>query len=87
MNNGVAGTAARERELVELYQELTGASESTARAVYMHMCCRDNEDVDASGGNGIERLSREEPARGALAAGMTAESDWLSATLPVPAGA
>jgi hypothetical protein len=82
MNNGTAG---RERELVELYQELTGASESAARGVYMHIFCREMEDDSL---NGAEKSSagsqkRVAPERRAGYAGNG--EPWVGGIVPVPA--
>lgn len=41
MRAGDKAMAARERSLLHLYMELTGAAEATARSVYAHVCYRE----------------------------------------------
>jgi hypothetical protein len=50
MTNELNGSEAREESLERLYMELTGASESAARNVFMHVCCEDVENGCPAGG-------------------------------------
>jgi len=41
MHNGLNGQVGLESSLIRLYMEITGASESMARSVFMYVCCRE----------------------------------------------
>ncbi|PWU11603.1 MAG: hypothetical protein C5B50_23065 [Verrucomicrobia bacterium] len=43
------GVQAQESHLIRLYMELTGACESVARGVFMHVCCREKRQNPAPG--------------------------------------
>jgi hypothetical protein len=47
MSRGVNGMAADERSLVRCYMELTGVSESTARNVFMFVCCPEEDSTNS----------------------------------------
>jgi hypothetical protein len=51
-----------EAGLVSLYRDLTGASESTARSVFMYVCCRENGNGRATGQNEFGLVSAQAPA-------------------------
>jgi hypothetical protein len=87
MNGGVKGLTAREPSLVKLYMELTGASESTARSVFMHVCCREIEDGNVTDENGINVFREEEAVRESFGWNFGDASGWLRETVatPVPA--
>ena len=44
MKNALNEMAAREQSLVRLYMELTGASETEARSVFMSVCCGEGQE-------------------------------------------
>ena len=71
---------------MRLYIDLTGASESEARAVYMHVCCRQSDDASVSGGTDNETRRWDEPARGSLGAGAKPMDDWFGRAVPIPTG-
>ena len=57
MNGAVNGSEEREEKLVELYMDLTGASESMARGVFMHVSCNADEQVAERNDGGRHELA------------------------------
>jgi hypothetical protein len=57
MNGHADGLAERELSLIRLYMDLTGASESSARSVFMSVCCQEGEADD----RGASIARQEEP--------------------------
>jgi hypothetical protein len=86
MKNGVAELLERERELVALYVQLTGASESMARGVFMHVCCGEGEAASLPEGNGSDVLWQEDPARFSFDRSFEPADGWLGKASTVPAG-
>jgi hypothetical protein len=80
------GLRAHELSLVKLYMELTGASESTARNVFMHVCCRESDDTGMAAINGIDALQPEAPARNSFVSSFESADAWLRYPAPMPAG-
>ena len=64
MSDGVNALTAREPSLGKVYMDLTGASECMARSVFMHVCCREDEDAKVADVNGTDALRQEEAAPG-----------------------
>ena len=85
VNESLNGLAAREPSLVRLYAELTGASESAARGVFMYLCERQREDSVPGGGDGAEAVGLAEPAPEPCVWSAGQAGRWLSWPLPVPA--
>jgi len=46
MSSGFNGMPADERSLVRCYMDLTGVSESTARNVFMYVCCPEEDSTN-----------------------------------------
>jgi hypothetical protein len=80
--NKSAEETVREKKLVRLYMELTGASESTARNVFMYVCCQKPEKA-SNGENGTATAVWEPVQRNVRNA---EGSNWLRAATPVAAG-
>ncbi len=59
MNNGKLD----EPSLIKLYMDLTGAAESSARSVVMHVCSKDKENSEIADGAEMETWRRDERAR------------------------
>ena len=60
MNDEANSAVEREQALVELYMDLTGASEAIARNVFMHLCCNENRAAEATNGmTGLNGASRD----------------------------
>jgi hypothetical protein len=83
-NNGLA---ASEPALVRLYMELTGASESVARDVFMLVCGREvEEQITPFQETAMAPRQREMPERSLLAGASTVTSAGVEGiTIPVPA--
>jgi hypothetical protein len=87
MKDGLNELAAREEELVGLYMDLTGTAESVARAVFMHVCCRADEDstiVEADCGVDAPQVRAERKSE--LRRAGTSPS-WAGSVVPAPARA
>ena len=82
MNDGLM---ARESSLVRLYMELTGASESMARGVLMHVCCKEGDNATLPEACEAGALPQEEPAVGSLGRRVGNGTGWASSVLPVAA--
>jgi len=66
--------------------DLTGASESVARSVFMHVCGREaDQDVPQETCNDL--LAWEEPRRNSLARDRQPTKGWFINPVTVPAGA
>ena len=86
MSDGVNGLTTGEPSLLKLYMELTGASESAARSVFMHVCCCEMEEDSPPEGRGVENLLREEAARFSHTEVLEPASRWISRVETVPVG-
>jgi len=86
MNKDVNGLAVRELPLIGLYMELTGASESAARSVFIYICGRECGDAGMPEDADPDILRWEEPARNTFARDFGEMSEWLSRALAVPSG-
>lgn len=77
----------REPSLVRLYSELTGASESAARSVFMHVCCGNEGNKGQTNEYGIDTVQSEEPAWRWLPRADSDRGEDLAtgAAIPVPA--
>ena len=84
MNSGVNGLAARETSFVRLYMELTGASESMARSVFMHVCEREVECGNPPGEYGINAFREEKAVIAPFRRDVNEASGWLNRTVAVP---
>ena len=85
MSDGVNVHLGREQEMVRLYMELTGASESQARGVFMHLCCRQGEVATLAEAGEIGALPQEEAAVGSLPHRIGNSTGWVSSIVPAPA--
>lgn len=56
-NNGQSN----EEKFIKCYMDLTGGTESQARAVFIHVCCKDEENSD--GADGLKTLQANQPIR------------------------
>jgi len=65
--------------------ELTGASESTARSVFMHVCCQEVEDRNVTEGNEIT-AKRSDKISESFARHFEYASEWFGKAEAVPAG-
>src|SRR5215813_72834 len=76
MSSALNGSVRRELSVVGLYRELTGASESMARSVYIHVCCREESHTPLPEAG---MLGREELLPGSLALSSENARDWFTA--------
>jgi hypothetical protein len=84
MTNELNGSEAREASLERLYMELTGASESAARNVFMHVCCEDVENGCPAREPGASPVRVEAQPGPSVARSDVNGGGWLEKAAAVP---
>ena len=84
--DGMIGVEAQEQDLVHLYADLTGASESSARSVFMYVCGREQPNDGIPENDGMDAPPREEPVRNSLVVDGAAMSGSMRSAVPAPSG-
>jgi len=77
MNLRVTNNASDEKSLVNLYMDLTGATESRARSVFMYVCCHPKETIPVSLEFGPDAVVRSRRRQEPIAADITTVG-WLA---------
>jgi hypothetical protein len=72
--------AAKERDLVRLYMDLTGASEATARGVLMYVCCPPETPGDLVEKADLSAWEQPGPVRASDASGAQATAEGAASS-------
>jgi hypothetical protein len=73
-----------EQVLVKLYMELTGGTESSARSVFMHLCCKEREEFGSQQEAAVTPFAGEEPRSAKLLSKMSTRHGALNRRFAVP---
>jgi hypothetical protein len=73
-----------EASLVSMYRDLTGASESSARSVFMHVCGRDHEHACGACQYAVEPVRFEEETWRSLAPIDENDGEWMRRGIAIP---
>lgn len=82
MSNGIDKWMSKETKLIRFYIEITGATESIARGVFIYICSRENEDASRNG-KSPEGL-RDEPLSNSFARERLSPPELLKKVVPIP---
>ena len=84
MRGNFNGPAVNEPSLVRLYMELTGASESRARNVFMYVCCQEPGEPGLSSQSEMNGVLSEQSVTDSLLREYRELSGWLKMGVVVP---